>query len=98
MPREVQMQTTTVAGKPLNGEKTHPLSDHAWGVLEELLRGPMKRFLINPGVINRLDREGLIEPCEVVHAPPRGKLRKLSAIRITDAGRAKLKQEHQAHA
>jgi hypothetical protein len=52
-------QTTGASRRPLNGTKTHPLSDHAKGVLEVLAARPLLKHLINPGVRNRLAREEL---------------------------------------
>ena len=51
---------------PLNGIKTHPLSDHAKGVLERVKGSPVPCYLINPGVINRLQREGCVEVVEIL--------------------------------
>ncbi len=45
---------------PLNGVKTHPLSDHARGVLKRMVGGAIEAYTVNPGVRNRLDREDLI--------------------------------------
>ena len=45
---------------PLHGTSTHPLSDHAIGVLSKLKNGPIARYKINPGVVDRLLREDLI--------------------------------------
>lgn len=45
--------------RPLNGQKTHPLSKHALGVLRDLARGPVPGYEINPGVRDRLSRGGL---------------------------------------
>lgn len=47
--------------KPLNGSKTRPLSQHAFDVLASLTAGPQPTQTINPGVIDRLLREDLIE-------------------------------------
>jgi hypothetical protein len=47
--------------KPLNGTKTHPLSDHAREELKDISRKPVPRNAVNPGVANRLLREGLVE-------------------------------------
>lgn len=68
---------------PLNGTKTHPLKEASIAALRELLNGPIVRYAINPGVINRLRREGLIE--ESV-SPSRGSV----FYRITEAGRKRL--------
>lgn len=73
--------------KPLNGEKTHPLSRHALAELRNLLVAPIPRTGFNPGVANRLMREALVEdvmlpsPYNVDKGKPR------SHLRITDAGR-----------
>lgn len=73
---------------PLNGAKTHPLTEHAKGVLRSLANGPTPTQTVNPGVTNRLLREGLAE--EVMRPSPfashRG--RPLAHLQITDAGRA----------
>lgn len=67
---------------PLNGTKTHPLSAHAIGVLRRLARQSMFGCEINPGVRDRLWREGLAEPDE--------EGRGTRVWTITDAGRARL--------
>lgn len=46
---------------PLNGAKTHPLKKAALDALRALRAGPLVAQSINPGVINRLLRESLIE-------------------------------------
>ncbi len=46
--------------KPLNGERTHPLSDAARKVLHDMLRAPIPRPDVNPGVANRLLREDIL--------------------------------------
>lgn len=72
---------------PLNGRKTHPLSEHALDVLESLANGRIESYRINAGVINRLMREDLAEPVTVLgQAPEKDKF----YLRITDAGRAAL--------
>ena len=69
---------------PLNGSKTHPLTKHALGVLRQLRdHGAIRSFLVNPGVIDRLTREDLIEFFE------RGSDR---YIEITVAGRDRINQ------
>lgn len=45
---------------PLNGLKTHPLSDHAFNALKSLDHGPRPCQDFNPGVSNRLLREELV--------------------------------------
>ena len=47
--------------KPLNGEKTHPLSEHAIAELKDIALAPVPRCAVNPGVANRLLREMLVE-------------------------------------
>jgi hypothetical protein len=76
--------------QPLNGTRTHPLSAHAWAELAEIARQPVPCSSVNPGVMNRLEREGLIE--RFMHASPfrvhRG--RKIEHLMITAAGRTRL--------
>jgi hypothetical protein len=59
-----------------------PLSAHAWEVLEQLNEGPIAGYQINPGVRDRLVREGLAK-----EMPRRGDWV------ITEAGKAKLNDE-----
>lgn len=73
------MPNETTARRPLNGAKTHPLSDHAKGVLEVLAVKPLLKHLVNPGVRDRLYREDL---ADIV-----GK-----ELVITDAGRQRVKE------
>lgn len=48
--------------KPLNGELTHPLSEHAIAALERLRHeGSVDCRAFNPGVVNRLLREPGVE-------------------------------------
>jgi len=68
--------------KPLYGEKTHPLTPHAIGILRRLLSHPMPRHEINPGVNNRFEREALTEEYVGAHG--------WRWVRITDAGRVAL--------
>jgi hypothetical protein len=80
--------------KPLNGTKTHPLSDHARRALERLARGqPIPCLEFNPGVVNRLLRGALVEVSERpshYYQSDNGKPRQF--LMITDAGRAEVKQ------
>ncbi len=79
---------------PLNGTKTHPMTEHAWGVLHLLESiGPIPAQEINPGVINRLEREGLAERY-LAPTPYRTRKGNINWMRITEAGRAKLKEPH----
>lgn len=61
--------------KPLN-----PLSAHAWAVLRRLYVARVAAYTINPGVRDRLVREGLAEQ--------RGYRSSFAAYQITDKGRA----------
>ena len=47
--------------KPLNGTKTHPMGAPTLRVLAKLKDGPIPKARINPGVVDRLSREGLID-------------------------------------
>ena len=46
--------------RPLNGEKTHPLSAKAKEVLADICCNPVPRQQINPGIVNRLLRGKLV--------------------------------------
>jgi hypothetical protein len=69
---------------PLNGKKTHPLKPASLSVLRVLSRKPLKAHLINPGVRDRLTREGLAEEY-YQYGTHQG-----TYYRITDAGRTAL--------
>jgi len=69
--------------KPLNGEKTHPLSDAAKKVMRELASSPKMSWEINPGVMNRFQREGL---ADAHHVKWKGQWK--SEIRLTPKGLA----------
>lgn len=45
---------------PLNGTKTHPLKESSLSVLRQLKWRKIPCAELNPGVINRLKREGLV--------------------------------------
>lgn len=77
---------------PLNGEKTHPLSQHAIGKLRELALGPMPSLRLNPGVINRFMCEDLAELFQGPSPFPSHKGRNTQFIRITLAGLARLRE------
>lgn len=47
--------------RPLNGTKTHPLKASSILALRLLSKGPLSAHLLNPGVRDRLSREGLAE-------------------------------------
>lgn len=73
--------------KPLNGAKTHPLSDHAKEMLRRIADAPIPRAEVNPGVVNRLLRDSLVE---VVMLPSPYKThggRLIEYLKIVYAGR-----------
>jgi len=78
--------------KPLNGTKTHPLSDFAREVLRSLCVSAKPCQQVNPGVVNRLMRENLIE---IVQLPSPYKKTKgnISHMKITKAGRAAIDKQ-----
>lgn len=51
---------------PLNGIKTHPLSPKAKMAMDSLKRAPIPTGELNPGVVDRLLREGC---CEIAMLP-----------------------------
>jgi hypothetical protein len=72
---------------PLNGTKTHPLSQAALTVLLLLEEAPVPCSKVNPGIINRLDREDL---AEVVDLPSPFRAHRGGTcphLQITQAGR-----------
>ena len=76
---------------PLNGTKTHPLTEHGYAALAQLNVSSSPAQYFNPGVVNRLLREDL---AELVRGPSpfkrnRGEL--IDYLAITDAGRQALK-------
>jgi len=79
--------------RPLNGTKTHPLSAHALSELRNIARRPCPCQGINPGVVNRLEREGLVELVDLRSPFPTHKGRPIPHLQITDAGRAVLDKE-----
>ena len=79
--------------KPLNGEKTHPLTVHARGKLADIALAPVPTCAVNAGVVNRLLREDLVE---IQHLPSPFKTHRggnCSHLVITDKGRATLATE-----
>lgn len=71
--------------KPLNGTKTHPLSAHALEVMEDLRTRPLPRQELNPGVLNRLYREGLIEDVDLPSPYKKHKGAKIRFVRARSA-------------
>lgn len=72
--------------KPLNGEKTHPLTPAAIAALVDLSRGPKPRQELNPGVANRLLRGELVESCLLVSPYKTHRGARIEFLRITKAG------------
>lgn len=81
-----------MTGRPMMGLKTHPLSQHAIGILGSLARVPyIMELEINPGVRHRLTvQEELAETIDVPN-PYRTKSPTAKALRITEAGIQRLK-------
>lgn len=71
---------------PLNGMKTHPLKPASIAALRRLAHGPVRSEQLNPGVRDRLHREGLAEE-HSAGAFPSARARQWE---ITAAGRAAL--------
>jgi hypothetical protein len=76
-------------GKPLNGEKTHPLKPASLDVLHRLRNRPIPYQEINPGVIDRLTREGLAEVIQILN-PYQTKAKTIRGLEITPRGIALL--------
>ena len=74
--------------RPLNGTKTHPLTEHAKGVLRRLRREAVPSQEINPGVVNRLCREHLAEIKDLRSPYAKHKGARINHLVITAAGRA----------
>lgn len=75
---------------PLNGTKTHPLSVAALDSLRDIERKPVPPQEVNPGVVNRLSREDLVELVPLPSPYAKHKGANIPHLRITDAGRAAL--------
>ena len=69
---------------PLNGTKTHPLTTYGWEALGMLARGPQPRHIINAGVVNRLDRESLVEEVELPSPYATHKGRNITHLQLTE--------------
>ncbi len=72
--------------RPLNGSKTHPLSTFALSALKTLSKEELPRQEFNAGVVNRLERDGLVET--IVKASPykTHKGRQIDHIKASAAG------------
>lgn len=79
--------------RPMNGTKTHPLSQLAISRLLDIARRPIPSQEVNPGIVNRLLREELVRTVRLPspYNTHRGAL--LAHLEITDAGRAVLDRE-----
>lgn len=66
---------------PLNGTKTHPLSEGAKSVLARLERGPLPAQELNPGLVNRLLRERYVE-LVMLPTPYKTKVGKIPHLRL----------------
>jgi hypothetical protein len=75
---------------PLNGSKTHPLSAHARSELARIAKTPVPSQDVNPGVVNRLRRESLVELVQLPSPFASHKGRKIEHLQVSDAGRALL--------
>ncbi len=75
---------------PLNGEKTHPLTDRAKEKLREIQLSPLPEQEINPGVRNRFFRESLVEYVMLPSPYKKHKGANIRFLQITDAGRSAL--------
>lgn len=77
---------TVKVATPLNGTKTHPLSEHARGVLQSLYKKSTPTMEVNPGVIDRLTREGLAAVMQLTSPYAKHKGGKCNHLVITQAG------------
>jgi hypothetical protein len=80
------MPERKTAIEPLNGTKTHPLTESALSALRRIVQGPTPTQEINPGVVNRLLRESLVEFVELPSPYKTHKGRKISHVKATPAG------------
>lgn len=76
--------------QPLNGNKTHPLTDFAKAALSQIAKKPVPRQEINPGVVNRLLQESLVELIELPSPYKKNKGEKIAFLKITRLGIARL--------
>lgn len=76
--------------QPLNGTKTHSLSAHAMAALRDIASKPLPRQSVNPGVANRLLRDGLVESVQISSPFTTHNGRSIEHLHITDAGRCAL--------
>lgn len=72
--------------EPLNGIKTHALKPASLSALSVLATKPLPRQEMNPGVANRLLREGLVESVSLPSPYASHKGRSIEHLRATAAG------------
>ena len=72
--------------RPLNGEKTHPLTPHSIAALVDLSHGPKPRQELNPGVANRLLRGELVEVVALPSPYKTHRGARIEHLRLTKAG------------
>jgi hypothetical protein len=82
-----------VTPPPLHGTKTHPLTSHALDALDALRTRECPTQVFNPGVVNRLQREALVEIVDLPSPYRSHKGRKIPHLRITDAGLSRWEAE-----
>lgn len=66
-----------------------PLSDHARAELRDIVRAPVPRCAVNPGVARKLEQEGLVEEVQLLSPFKVHKGRTTGHLRATGAGIAK---------
>ncbi len=71
---------------PLNGTKTHKLSQHAIDELRDISHRPVPSQSVNPGIANRLMRENLVEIVSLPSPFVSHKGKDISHLKITQAG------------
>lgn len=74
--------------RPLNGTKTHPLTEASRRALGTISMAPIPRQEVNPGVADRLEREGLVIVVDLP-SPYKGRKGKVPHLKITEAGFAR---------
>ena len=75
---------------PLNGTRTHPLTEHALAELRDIANRPVPRQAVNPGVANRLLREHLVAEVMLPSPFQTHKGKSIAHLQITADGRARL--------
>lgn len=83
--------------KPLNGERTHPLTAHAIATLVDLSHGPKPSQEFNPGVVNRLLRGELVDFTFLVSPYKTHAGKKIEFLRLTKLGHEIALASHKTH-